>query len=229
MKKTFLIAPLVCCILFFISCSGGGETESTEAEPVKVEETFSKKTQPREGEVVKEEALTIIEPELTELEKQILFVREKYGIITAGVSSNSYDTLSFRKDTEAGVIVYERYMEGEELRLVTILDAHQHGGDKMSYYFWDNHVIFKFDEKSYWVGNTDEMSERRSYYKDGALIHCLTRSIESTGGYDKVKKELGSVAQEKRDCSGLEDETLVNHISNLTEETISEFIGIETM
>jgi hypothetical protein len=56
-------------------------------------------------------------------------------------------------------------------------------------------VILEFVENSYWVGNTDEIFEKRNYYYDLEQVRSIEREISGPGGYDKVKKQLASKVQ----------------------------------
>lgn len=126
---------------------------------------------------------------------KIDFIREKFGTITSKMETGEYTNTEFDVDGNGEVVQYKRAMDGDQLRFMSLAYCSDHGCDKTSYYFWDDQLIFEFQESSHWVGNTDKVSEKRNYYYDLEQIRSIEREMSGGGGYDKVKKQLAGKAQ----------------------------------
>lgn len=128
-------------------------------------------------------------------QSEIDFIKEKFSTITSKMDVGEYANTEFEVEGIGVVAQYKRAMDGDELRFMSLAYCSDHGCDKTSYYFWDKQVILEFVENSYWVGNTDEIFEKRNYYYDLEQVRSIEREISGPGGYDKVKKQLASKVQ----------------------------------
>lgn len=158
-----------------------------------------------------------------EVEEQIKFIREKFGTITTNRDNGNYSTIKFTVDDGGEFINYERSNKDDEVKFFSISYCSDHGCETTSYYFWDDQLIFRFIESSSWVGNTDEVYEKRTYYLDEIEIRCLEREHSGTGGYDKVKAQLAKIKQQTLDCSDTFDRSTISGLLNLTEDKAEEF------
>ncbi|MEQ9301911.1 MAG: hypothetical protein RIF33_25245 [Cyclobacteriaceae bacterium] len=151
------------------------------------------------------------------VEDQIRFIREKFGIISHNMTSDAYSIVELKDEYGGGWTEYVRASEGSDIRYASKDNYHDHGGDMTSYYFWDSQLIFKFEEGSFWVGDSDEVSEKRTYYLGENKILCLTKSLKGTGGYDVVKKALLSVPNDTLECNGQIDRQSIKELLAVTE------------
>ncbi len=158
-----------------------------------------------------------------QVEAQIKFIREKFGIITKKMETDAYSTVEFQVEGGGEFVVYKRSMDGADIRFLSVAKCHDHGCDKTSYYFWDNKLIFKYDENSLWVGRTDEVSEFRTYYLNESEIKCLTREKKGAGGYDEVKKLLSKTSQTKVNCHSLFNRKSIEGLLGLTKDKAAAF------
>lgn len=151
-------------------------------------------------------------------ETKLDFIKEKFSTITSHMKSGDYTNIEFEVDGNGVVAQYRRAMEGEELRFISVAYCSDHGCDKTSYYFWGDQLIFSFVENSHWVGNTDNIYEKRSYYYDLEEIKCLEREISGEGGFDAVKKQLAGKAQTTLPHGKFFDRESIQNFVDLTEE-----------
>ena len=166
---------------------------------------------------------TLDKVDAKDVKSQITFIREKFSLINSKIASGAYTTSEFQIEGSGEFIPYKRSMEGKEVRFMSVAYCSDHGCDQTSYYFWDDKLIFSFAEKSFWVGNQDELSENRTYYLDQKEIRCLFRTLKGTGGYDKVKKQLGSLPNENVECGDVLDHTELDKMLVLTKETANAY------
>ena len=206
MRFNFTFA-LFCLILF--SCTSQPQEESV-AETFEVEDVSPQET---------------VEPESKPMdtESQIQFIREKFTIITEAMAAEAYAKTNFVKEDEAGELIYERQLEGDALRFVSINNGYGHGYDKISYYFWEDQLIFKFEEGYYWVGNTDKFSEVRTYYANNTAIRVLQKEAKAQG-QEAVRKKLSGMAHNELAVEGAVDQAFVDEVASLTEESIEAFL-----
>ncbi len=111
------------------------------------------------------------------------------------MDAKEYNITEFDVDGNGEIVRYKRAMDGDHLRFMSLAYCSDHGCDKTSYYFWDEQLLFEYQENSHWVGNTDKVYERRNYYYDLEQIRSIEREMSGGGGYDKVKKQLAAKAQ----------------------------------
>lgn len=209
MKKTVAICYLTLSV-FFLACSnentnseGSGEADvnaSEESTDDKIEASYS----------------------TSEVEQQVLFIREKHDIITSKMVSGAYTSLELEEEFGGGFSTYKRSMDGEQIRFASVQTCHDHGCDETSYYFWDDKLIFKFEEGSFWVGNADEVSEKRTYYLNENEIRCLTRSIKGPEGYEATKKSLAKKIQDTLQCNAQFDRATIKKALEFTNDEIKE-------
>lgn len=157
----------------------------------------------------------------TEPIDQIEFIREKYALIESKMEANPSSIIELITKTETGSITYKRAMDGENIIYAYSSDCDDHGCSKSSYYFWDNKLIFKFDQSSSWVGQSDKITEKRTYYLDETEILCLERSKTGSGGYNAINQLLSKVPQDTLQCNNIFDRSTIKEILELTNDEIN--------
>lgn len=156
-----------------------------------------------------------------DVEAHITFIREKFGIITGKMKSDDYRIIEFDQEIQEEFVKYKRAMDGDQIRFLSINTCTGHGCYKTSYYFWDDQLFFKYDENSHWVGQSDVVSESRSYYQNEKEIRCLTRKMSGSDGYDAVKEQLASKPHITLACESMFNRASINNLLTLTKETAS--------
>jgi hypothetical protein len=76
-----------------------------------------------------------------------------------------------------------------------------HGCNTVHHYFWEGKLIFIFEQRSYWVGSTDKLSEHRTYFKDGMMIKCLEKEVTTTNGQQDIDQLLKKTSNGEVDCT----------------------------
>lgn len=158
---------------------------------------------------------TVIQPK-----DQIEFIREKYALIESKIESQTYSVIALVKNTEAAVITYKRAIDGENIMYAYSADCDDHGCSQSSYYFWDNKLIFKFDQSSSWLGQSDKISEKRTYYLNETEMLCLQRTKTGSGGYDAVNQLISKVPQDTLPCDSAFDRSTIKEILEFTNEEV---------
>ena len=152
---------------------------------------------------------------------QIEFIREKHALIESKMESKTNSVIELVKETEVGAITYKRAMDGENIMYAYSSDCDDHGCSQSSYYFWDNKLIFKFDQSSSWVGQSDKISEKRTYYLDETEILCLQKTKTGTGGYDTVNQLLIKTKPDTLMCNRVFDRSSIKDILEFTNNNMS--------
>ncbi|MCU4174833.1 hypothetical protein [Carboxylicivirga sp. N1Y90] len=153
---------------------------------------------------------------------QIEFIREKYALIERKMASQTYSLIELVNESDAGVITYKRAMDGENIMYAFSSDCDDHGCSQSSYYFWDNKLIFKFDQSSSWVGQSDKISEKRTYYLNETEILCLQRTKTGSGGYDAVNHLLSKVPHDTLKSNSVFDRSSIKAILEFTNDEFKE-------
>lgn len=165
-----------------------------------------------------EDTLKEVQPQRTH-EEQINFIRQQYTQITEGTSSKTYDLIEFKHELEGTFIDYQRATKNGKNRFMSVSQCSDHGCTKTSYYFSNGKIIFKFEEESHWVGNTDILSEKRTYYLNNKSFKCLSRKLEGPGGYEAVKNSLQKTPQTSSECNESFDFAPIKDLLSLTPQT----------
>jgi hypothetical protein len=155
-------------------------------------------------------------------EGQLAFIREKYALIESNMASETYAVTNLVKEMEGISITYKRAMDGENIMYTYSSDCHDHGCNESSYYFWDNKLIFKFDQNSSWVGQSDVVSEKRTYYLNETAFLCLQKTNTGPGGYDAVNKQLSKMPNDTLQCNNIFDRSTIKEHLTFTNDVINE-------
>ncbi|WP_143525199.1 hypothetical protein [Labilibacter marinus] len=163
------------------------------------------------------QAKTVIQPK-----DQIDFIKEKYAFIESEIKSQNYPLIEWVNETDGGTSTFKRAMDGDKVMYAYSSDCSDHGCNQSSYYFWDNKLIFKFDQNSSWVGQVDEISEKRTYYLNETAFLCLERTKTGSGGYDAVNQLLSKMPQDTLPCNSVFDRSSIKEILEFTNNEVKE-------
>ncbi|MFT4787180.1 MAG: hypothetical protein ACI8RL_002283, partial [Cyclobacteriaceae bacterium] len=133
---------------------------------------------------------SILPLEDIDIEAQITFIREKFGVIEGKMQSDDYLFIEFDKGNQQ----VKRAMDGNQIRFLSVVECEGHGCTTTSYYFWNDQLFFKFEEGGYGDDRTT-VTETRTYYQNEKSIRCINRTLSGSGGYDALKKQLASEPQ----------------------------------
>lgn len=158
---------------------------------------------------------------------QISFIREKFKLITSNLESSKYVLKELITDGESDVTTYKRAMNGEDVVYAYVSNCDDHGCHQSSYYFWDNKLIFKFDQNSSWVSQSDKISEHRIYYLNEEEILCLQRTKTGSGGYKVVNKLLSKMPQDTLQCKNTFDRSTIKAVLEFTNDKLKVLEEIE--
>lgn len=159
----------------------------------------------KQAEEAKKETATMVDTEMeveTTVDQEtmdVLFIREKYAQIS---NATNYRRDTFETECGGGPMKFERkYNEKNELAYLYTEFCSDHGCEGTHHYFWEGNLIFIFSQQSYWVGNTDELRESRTYLKNGQMFRCLEKKVNTTNGTPKIEDLLKKASNSEADCS----------------------------
>lgn len=212
--KNISAGSLAFLLIIFSSCTN----DKPRSEPHSISESIavdSSTVKKVETVSIDSSSIALAEPTL---EEKIELIREKFNLINNEITAGAYTIIEFKVDGKKGVIQYKRVMDGEEIRFLSVTYNSTFGSDKTSYYFWEDLVVFQFQENTQWVDHQDYISEKRTYYYGEEVIKCLQREIKETGGYDQVKQKLANTAQTILPKEGKFDRETIKNLIDLTEK-----------
>ncbi len=152
------------------------------------------------------------------VEEQIALIKDKFSVISEDMKAGKYKDEKYETECGGGITKLNKAMDGSDLRFLSKNDCSDHGCTKTSYYFWEGALLFKFIESSYWVGTTDEVEQKRIYYKDGQVIRCLQKKTSGTKGYDAAIKALSNMKNAPGECEDKDEMAYLKNLVHLADQ-----------
>ncbi len=195
--------------LIFPACTSGNRSDQQQSVPGSASDPVEQQSQSVDG----------------GFEEQQAAVNREMRQIDEKMAANRFQDIAFEIEEGGGFIEYKRSMEGTSLKYLTVAYCSDHGCDRSSYYFSDDQLILKLDEKSHWVGNTDEIEEQRRYFGGQQEFLCMKRTAKGEGGYDSVLKQLQAMPWIEVRCGEAFDVSGIEGLKELTAENAAAYFN----